>query len=157
MGFREYVAEFAATFLLLLIGLSAVVVNFAADSPIPSWIESENVRRLLTGLLFAGGATAVVHSPLGQRSGGHLNPAVTLAFFRLEKMTRRNAASYIAAQFLGALAGRPRLMRYTAAAAGALVAFLVFVEAPVSGSSLNPARSVAPAIAAGSMRGCGST
>lgn len=49
MGFREYAAEFAATFLLLLIGLSAVVVNFGAGSPVPSWIESDGLRRLLTG------------------------------------------------------------------------------------------------------------
>lgn len=46
-------------------------------------------------------------------------------------------------------ADRPRLMRYTAAAAGTLVANLVFVEAPVSGTSLNPARSLGPAIASG--------
>lgn len=149
--------------------------------------------------MFAGGATAVVYSPLGQRSGGHLNPAVTLAFLRLGKMTRQSAASYIGAQLVGALAGalavrllwrtladsaavgvtlpgvggpvaaffaeigitfllvtlilqfvdRPRLMRYTAAAAGALVALLVFLEAPVSGTSLNPARSLGPAIPSG--------
>lgn len=199
MGFREYAAEFTATFLLLLVGLSAVSVNFGDGSPIPSWIPNEAVRRLLTGILFAGGATAIVYSPLGQRSGGHLNPAVTLAFLRLGKMTRRSAAFYIVAQILGALVGaiavralwgslaqsvnlgvtvpgvggpvaaffaeiaitfglvtlilrfvdRPMLMKYTAAAAGTLVALLVFVEAPVSGTSLNPARSLGPAIASG--------
>ncbi|MEV1178120.1 aquaporin, partial [Nonomuraea sp. NPDC049784] len=41
---------------------------------------------------------------------------------------------------------RPRLMPYTAAAASSLVAVLVFTEAPVSGTSLNPARSIGPAL-----------
>jgi aquaporin Z len=43
---------------------------------------------------------------------------------------------------------RPRLLPWTAAAAGLLVATLVFVEAPVSGTSLNPARTIAPALVA---------
>jgi aquaporin Z len=38
-------------------------------------------------------------------------------------------------------------MPFTAAAAGTLVAVLVFVGAPVSGTSLNPARSLGPALA----------
>ena len=48
---------------------------------------------------------------------------------------------------------RPNLMRFTPAAAGTLVAFLVFVEAPLSGTSLNPARSLGPAVVAGDYRG----
>ena len=40
------------------------------------------LRRLLTGILFASGATLVILSTLGQRSGGHLNSAVTWAFWR---------------------------------------------------------------------------
>jgi aquaporin Z len=47
------------------------------------------------------------------------------------------------------MVGDQRLARYTGLAAGALVAFLVTVEAPVSGTSLNPARSLGPAIVAG--------
>jgi aquaporin Z len=199
---REFAAEFAGTALLLVIGLSAVVVDFAEGSPVPDWIPDGNLRRLLTGIVFAGGATLIVYSPLGKRSGGHINPAVTLAFLRLGKITWRSAGGYLASQFLGALAGAaivqlvwgslaaqvdlgttvpghggwiaalvaecaitfllvalilrfvddPTLMPFTAAAAGALVAFLVFVEAPVSGTSLNPARSLGPAIVAGDVR-----
>ena len=199
---REYAAEFAGTFLLLAIGLSAVVVDFADGSPVPDWIPDGNLRRLITGIVFAGGATLIVYSRLGKRSGGHINPAVTVGFYRLCKMTGRSAVAYVGAQLGGALAGaaavrlawgslarevdvgtttpghggwvaalgaeiamtfllmtlilrfvdEPRLMPFTPAAAGALVAFLVFVEAPVSGTSLNPARSLGPAVLAGDYR-----
>jgi aquaporin Z len=203
MGSRDFLAEFVGTALLLLIGLSAVVFDFAAGSPMVRWLPDEDVRRLLTGIVFAGTATAIVYSPLGRRSGGHINPAVTGAFLRLGKIAPRSAAGYWAAQFAGALAGalivraiwgrlavqvhvgatvpgprgvlvavvaeavgtfllltlillfvdRPRLQRFTPAAAGLLVAFLVFVEAPVSGTSLNPARTLGPALVAGDYRG----
>jgi aquaporin Z len=41
---------------------------------------------------------------------------------------------------------RPHLMAFTGAAVGTLVAFFVFIEAPVSGASLNPARTLGPAV-----------
>ena len=44
-----------------------------------------------------------------------------------------------------------RHARWTGAAAGAMVALYIFVEAPVSGMSLNPARSLAPAVLDGSI------
>ena len=196
LGIREYAAEFAGTALLLLVGLSAVCVNFSTQSPVVTALPDSNVRRLITGIIFAGTGTAIVYSPLGKRSGGHINPAVTLAFLRLGKITPKSAAIYITVQIAGALTGaalvlaiwrgwatsvrlgatiphdggaaaavaaevvatflvvslilnfvdRPRLMPFTAAAAGTLVAFLVFVEAPVSGTSLNPARTLGPAL-----------
>ena len=196
LSVREYAAEFVGTALLLLVGLSAVCADFATRSPVVSAIPDSNLRRLLTGVIFAGAATAIVYSPLGRRSGGHINPAVTLAFLRLGKISPRSAAIYIAVQIAGALTGaalvlaiwrgwatsvsvgatvpkdggvasavaaevavtfllvslilnfvdRRRLMPFTAGAAGALVAFFVFVEGPVSGTSLNPARSFGPAV-----------
>jgi aquaporin Z len=42
----------------------------------------------------------------------------------------------------------PRLIRFTALAIGCLVALLIIVEAPVSGASMNPARTLASAIPA---------
>jgi len=45
-----------------------------------------------------------------------------------------------------ALSNHPRLGRFTPLAVGALVALYILVEAPLSGMSLNPARSFAPAL-----------
>lgn len=193
----EYLAEVAGTALMMLIGVGAIALMWASVSPVPGWIESPDLRRLLTGMMFAGGATLVVVSPLGQRSGGHLNPAVTLAFWLKGNIPTIDAVWYVIAQVCGALLGvgivallapaamqsiqfgitlpgegytvteafmaeiaitaalvglilycvnNPRYARYTPVLAGTLVALLVFIEAPVSGTSLNPARSVAPAL-----------
>lgn len=46
------------------------------------------------------------------------------------------------------VSNHPALTRYTGVFAGALVALYITVEAPISGMSLNPARSFAPAILA---------
>jgi glycerol uptake facilitator-like aquaporin len=40
-----------------------------------------------------------------RRSGGHLNPAVTLAFLIANKITVQRAAFYVVAQVLGAIIG----------------------------------------------------
>ena len=191
-------AEFAGTAIMLFIGVSAVAFMWAPGSPVPA-IDNAALRRLLTGLLFAGGATAVVYSPLGQISGGHINPAVTLAFWRIGKVSTRDAVIYSVVQFAGALTGayaagaawgplthgvqyaatvpgngyswagalaaetaitfllvftifvcinKPRIAPRTGIICGTLVALLVMIEAPVTGTSLNPARTLGPAILA---------
>jgi aquaporin Z len=193
-----YVSEFAGTALMLFIGVSAVAFMWGPGSPVPI-IENGAWRRLVTGILFAGGATAVVYSPLGQISGGHINPAVTLAFWRMGKVPARDAVIYIVVQCFGAIVGafaaglawgpltigvqyaatvpgpgyswagalaaeaaitfllvftifvcvnKPRIAPRTGLICGALVAFLVMIEAPVTGTSLNPARTLGPALLA---------
>ena len=195
----EYFAEFVGTAIMMTVGIGAVTFMWSSGSAMREIIPSDALRRLATGILFAGGGTAVVLSPLGQRSGGHLNPAVTLAFWWQNKVPTRDAVFYVLAQIFGALAGvcivalvagdaarsvqfgltapgagystlaalgaeftitfllvalilfcvgNERFARFTPYLVGALVAFLVFVEAPVSGTSLNPARSLAPAVLA---------
>ncbi len=44
---------------------------------------------------------AIIYSPWGNKSGAHINPAVTLAMWRLGKIEARDALFYIAAQFVG--------------------------------------------------------
>jgi aquaporin Z len=47
----------------------------------------------------------LIYSPWGKRSGAHMNPAVTLTFFRLGKIPPWDAFFYVVFQFLGGLAG----------------------------------------------------
>lgn len=49
------------------------------------------------------------------------------------------------------IANHPRWSRWTGLAAGCLVALYITVEAPVSGMSLNPARSLGPSLATGEL------
>jgi len=193
-----YACELAGTALMLFWGISAIALMWGSGSPMPV-MPVPALRRLVTGLLFAGGATAVVYSPLGKRSGAHINPAVTLAFWMLGKLPGRDVAGYIIAQVLGAIAGtaaaafmwpglvrsiqyaatapgdgwtwvgaliaevlstfalvflifvcvnKPSIAARTGLIAGAFVTVLVVIEAPVSGTSVNPARSLAPALLA---------
>jgi len=147
---------------------------------------------------------AIVYSPLGRRSGAHMNPALTVTFLRLGKVAAIDAAAYVVAQFAGGalgiaaatvlLAGLPadpsvnfvatvpgpqgeaaafaaeaaisfgmmllvltvsnasRLMRWTGVCAGLLVAAYITIEAPLSGMSMNPARTLAPAMLAHTAR-----
>ena len=197
-GVAEYLAEFAGTACIMLVALSALTFDLATHSPMHHWVPNVDVRRLITGLIIGGTAATVIYSAIGRRSGGHFNPALTLAFHRLHKIGIPGALAYASAQLSGAAVGavivrlawgswatsvhvgatmpghpgtaatfavetaltfllvtlilhcvdRPRWMPYTAALAGVFVAFVVLVEAPISGTSLNPARSFGPALAA---------
>jgi len=53
------------------------------------------------------GVTVIVliMSPWGKQSGGHFNPAMTFAFFRMGKVARWDALFYVVAQFAGAITG----------------------------------------------------
>jgi aquaporin Z len=133
-------------------------------------------------------AIGIIYSPWGKRSGAHLNPAVTVTFFRLGKIQGLDALFYVLAQFAGGLVGLlvasmalgmaiehptvnyvvtvPGLdgtgIAFAAEAgisfclmlvvlivfAGVLVAAYIVIEAPLSGMSMNPARSFASALPA---------
>jgi aquaporin Z len=193
-----YLSEFAGTFFMMLIGISAITLNFGT-SFMQEAIHSFSVRLLLTGVLFAGGATLVVYSPIGRISGAHLNPAITLAFFLEKKLKKRDLFMYPLMQISGSIiaalvslliwsdsaravkvgmtfpgAGyniffvfflevfitfllvslvffflhRKILTKFTGLAAGSLFVIIVFFTAPISGPSLNPARSIGPAVVA---------
>jgi MIP family channel proteins len=148
------------------------------------------------GLVFGLVITVMVYAT-GHLSGAHINPAVTVAFTLSRHFPTRDAAAYILAQVVGAVAGALVLLAVwpeqpanlgatvpSIATGGALVyellltAFLMFVimavatdtravgaaaaiaiggtvgldalfGGPVTGASMNPARSFGPALAAG--------
>ena len=57
------------------------------------------------GLAMGLTAMGIIYSPWGRRSGAHINPGVTLTFFRLGKMAPKDAAFYVAGQFAGGAIG----------------------------------------------------
>jgi len=75
------------------------------SSPVHQAIRDPFLRRILMGLAMGLTAVGIIYSPWGQQSGAHLNPAVTLTFFRLKKVAPWDAFFYVLAQFAGGIAG----------------------------------------------------
>lgn len=95
------IAEALGTFLFFFVGAGSIVLQEhlfpGADlAPGGSW--------LLNVALAHGLTLAVLVSALGAVSGGHFNPAVTLAVWIMGKVTPTRAALYLVAQLLGGLA-----------------------------------------------------
>lgn len=186
----------SATFFAGLIGLPGWPVGQAVADPM--------LRRCLMGMAMGLTAVGLIYSPWGRRSGAHMNPALTLTFFYLKKISRPDAIWYISAQFTGgilamllfkflfpAFAGAPevnyvqtqpgmagvtaafvaeivisfgllltvlyssnfeRTAPYTGVFAGSLLMLYIIFEDPLSGVSMNPARSMSSAVAAGNFR-----
>lgn len=74
-------------------------------SPVHQALGEPLLRRLLMGLAMGLTAVGIIYSPWGQQSGAHINPAVTVTFWRLGKVAGWDAAFYVIAQFAGGLAG----------------------------------------------------
>ncbi len=75
------------------------------DSLVHRYIEDPLARRALMGAAMGLTAIGIICSPLGKRSGAHMNPSVTLTFLSLGRVKRWTAAFYIGAQFLGGIGG----------------------------------------------------
>jgi len=91
---RAPLAEFLGTFALTFIGGLAIISDAATGGKIG-----------LVGVALAHGLVlAIMISALGGISGGHFNPAVTLALWTAGKITMSRAAAYFLAQFGGAIA-----------------------------------------------------
>lgn len=116
-----YGAELLGTALLVAVGLSIVILNFGQGSPMIQIVPSAGWRRLVTGFLFGTTGTLITLSPLGRESGAHINPAVTLAFWLMGKLSARHAAWYVLAQMIGAALGAAPLLAW--GAMGSSVAF----------------------------------
>jgi aquaporin Z len=193
----EYASEAFGLGLFMVSACGFGALLYHPASPVVAMVPSMLVRGLMMGLAMGLTNVVNVYSPWGRRSGAHLNPAFTLAFYRLGKVAEGDVAGYITAQFIGGLAGtglaallfhrwigdpsvnyvatvpgpwgtsvafaaelvisfllmlvvlvvlsRPRLAGYTGFFAGGLVALYIAFEAPVSGMSMNPARTVGSA------------
>ena len=105
MHWPEYLMEAACLGLFMVSACSFTVLLQHPGSAIRQMLPSAFVRRLLTGLAMGLTAVALIYSPWGKQSGAHLNPSITLTFFRLGKIAPWDAGFYIAAQFVGGTLG----------------------------------------------------
>lgn len=87
---KKYISEFVGTFVLVLVGCGVAVVT------------SANV--VATSLAFGLSIVAMAYS-IGNVSGCHINPAVSLAMFITKKITAKEFAFYVISQILGAIVG----------------------------------------------------
>ncbi|MBX3461253.1 MAG: aquaporin [Planctomycetes bacterium] len=183
---RKAIAEAMGTFAMVFAGTGAIVINHVSEGAI---------THVGIALTFGLVVMAVIYA-LGEVSGAHINPAVTLAFWAAGRFKAREIAPYLAAQLVGALAASALLLvmfgnvkslgatlpagapwqsfalevvltwflmfvilgvstgaRETGIMAGAAIGGVVALEAmfagPISGASMNPARSLAPALVSG--------
>jgi aquaporin Z len=200
----EYLMEAAGLGAFMMSACTFAVLLEHSGSALHAAIPHPAVRRMMMGAAMGLTALAIVYSPWGRRSGAHINPCVTLTFFRLGKVAPADAAFYVLAQFAGGATGVlvaaaalgsaladpavnyvvtvpgasglsaafvaeasisfvlmstvlmvsnvPALARFTGVACGLLVATYITLEAPISGMSMNPARTLASALAAGEWR-----
>ncbi len=101
----EYVMEGAELGLFMISACAFVVLLEYPTSPVHQIIPDPFLRRILIGMAMGLTAIGIIYSPLGQRSGAHFNPSVTLTFFRLGKVEPWDAVFYTVAQFIGGLLG----------------------------------------------------
>lgn len=93
---RKYAAELIATFILVFAGAGAVI----ADAYISQIRLAPSFG--VVGIALAHGlALALGIAAIGHISGGHVNPAITVAFWITRRIPLRDAAGYIVAQLAG--------------------------------------------------------
>ncbi|MCC9600913.1 MIP family channel protein [Stieleria sp. JC731] len=186
---KKYIAEFVGTFVLIFVGTGSVIVNSATEGEVS-----------LVGIAMAWGlvVSAMIYA-IGDLSGAHINPAVTIAFWVAKRFEGSKVVPYLLAQCAGAFAAS-LLLRFmypdqpslgatlpagtemqsfimevmltlilmfvvlnvtvgakekgitAGLAIGGVIAFEVLCGGPISGASMNPARSLAPAIVGGELQ-----
>src|SRR5215467_12458123 len=95
---QKYLAEFLGTFALVFIGAGAVVVDGHTGT---SHGMAEAGKLGLLGIAIAHGLTlAAMIYAVGSISGGHFNPAITLAQWVRRRLDGDLVFGYIAAQLV---------------------------------------------------------
>lgn len=182
----RYLAEALGTFAIVFAGTGAIIVND---------LRGHSITHVGIALSFGLAVAAMIYA-LGEVSGAHFNPAVSLAFWFAGRFPRGQVLAYALAQCAGAL-GASMLLRLllgphptlgatvpsgsvaqsfgleavltlllmlvilsvshgsrekgttAGLAIGGTVALEALFAGPICGASMNPARSLAPALVAG--------
>lgn len=180
---RKYIAEITGTFALVFCGTGAIIINQQSGGAIGHAGIAITFGLIVAAMIYA----------LGDISGAHLNPAVTLAFFAAKKFPAKEIAPYIFSQCIGAFvasgtlkflfptnlllgttlptgapmqsfvleliltfilmlviihvaSGSKEQGMFAGVAIGSVVLLEAMFAGPVCGASMNPVRSLAPAL-----------
>jgi aquaporin NIP len=187
LSMKKYLAEVIGTFALVFCGTGAIVIDGQSGGAVTHVGVAITFGLIVMTMIYA----------LGDISGAHLNPAVTLAFSIGKKFPAKEIAPYLISQLTGAFLASftlkflfpldTKMLGATMPAgsemqswvlefiltfllmfvivhvatgskeqgmfAGIAIGFVVLLEAmfagPICGASMNPARSLAPAIVSG--------
>ena len=186
MNKNRYIAELIGTFALVFAGCGAIIANDLFDGALGHAGVSMVFGLVVMTMIYA----------VGNISGAHLNPAVTLGFMVTGRLEKAVVPGYIISQLTGALlaslflcwmypehellgATLPAVPEYKAlvleavltfllmfvilnvstghmekgimagVAVGGVIAFEALIAGPATGASMNPARSIGPAIVSG--------
>lgn len=182
---KSYAAEIIGTFALVFAGTGAIIINDATGGA---------VTHVGIALTFGFVVMAMIYA-LGEVSGAHFNPAVSIGFWMAGRLPLRQLWPYVMSQCTGALAASVALRLLfgahptlgatlpagalmqsfvleviltfmlmfvilsvstgakekgvmAGAAIGAVVGLAALFAGPISGASMNPARSLGPALIA---------
>lgn len=183
---RNYIAELIGTFALVFCGTGAVVIDQQSGGA---------VTHAGVAITFGLIVMSMIYS-LGNISGAHLNPAVSIAFTVAKRFSAKQLPGYIISQLAGALlasftlkflfpanqllgatlpagtemqslilefiltfflmlviinvaVGSKEQGMFAGLAIGGVVGLEAMFAGPICGASMNPARSIAPAVASG--------
>ena len=144
---KKYFAEAIGTFVLVLIGCgTAALIGCDVTG-----------GYLATAFAFGLSIVAMAYS-VGNVSGCHVNPAVSTAMFVSGKLSAKDLGGYIVAQVIGALVaagllaaiiGRETGLGCNGLFEGSTLTLVHILGIGLTGTSVNPARSLGPAIVAG--------
>jgi len=186
---KKYTAEAIGTFCLVFAGTGAIVINDVTGG--------QAVTNVGVGLTFGLIVMAMIFA-LGDVSGAHINPAVTIAFWFARRFEGKLVLPYVVSQCVGAIAASllvramftehgnlgatlpagPVMQSFlleilltfmlmfvilnvstgakeegitAAIAIGGVVALEATFAGPICGASMNPARSLGPALVSGNL------
>jgi glycerol uptake facilitator-like aquaporin len=89
----------------LLFGVTTIVRFVVGDSPISRALPQIHVQLFLVGALVAVLLSLLIISRAGKVSGGHMNPAISLAMWRFGVFPAVGIVPYITAQLIGSILG----------------------------------------------------